>query len=315
MKHSRRGMTLVELLVVISIIGMLLALLLPAIQASRESGRRNTCLNNLKQLSLAMQLHETAQRRFPAGGWGFGWVGDPDRGSGPEQPGCWIFSLLPYLERPDLARMGRGLPPAQKQVAITELCQRAQAIFQCPSRRALDLYPFQLPFPPVNVNIVAAVAKSDYAVNGGDLLIGSGMGPASLAQGDSASYVWPDFSQATGVSYLRSMVTLAHIKDGTSLTYLLGEKRVASDGYDPGDDQSMYAGYDSDNTRWTSVAFAPRQDGNQALMERFGSSHADSFHMSFCDGSARSIRYDISPEVHRRLGNRQDQRLVDDKDF
>jgi prepilin-type N-terminal cleavage/methylation domain-containing protein len=86
--NHRRAVTLMELLVVISIIGMLMALLLPAVQASRESARRTVCQNNLKEIGLANLNHESALARFPTGGWGFAWMGDPDRGTGKSQPAC-----------------------------------------------------------------------------------------------------------------------------------------------------------------------------------------------------------------------------------
>ena len=75
-----RGFTLVELLVVIAIIGVLVALLLPAVQAAREAARRNECANNLRQLALACLLHEEQLGYFPSGGWGNRCLGDSSRG-------------------------------------------------------------------------------------------------------------------------------------------------------------------------------------------------------------------------------------------
>ena len=101
---SRAGFTLVELLVVIAIIGILVGLLLPAVQAARESGRRASCLNNLKQIGLATTQYETSQRQYPQN-WGVvNSVGQDSNGQttndgGPTSLGMsWLTALLPYLE-------------------------------------------------------------------------------------------------------------------------------------------------------------------------------------------------------------------------
>src|SRR5215471_7024511 len=103
-----RAFTLVELLVVIAIIGILVALLLPAIQAAREAARRSECQNHLKQLSLGCHLHVDAHGFFPTVGWGYKWVGDPALGFNVGQPGGWHYSVLPFIEETALHDMAAG---------------------------------------------------------------------------------------------------------------------------------------------------------------------------------------------------------------
>ena len=105
----RPAFTLVELLVVITIIGILIALLLPAVQAAREAARLAQCRNNLKQLALGCMTHESITKRFPSDGWGFSWVGDADLGNDWRQPGGWLYNVLPYIEQQALHDLGGGL--------------------------------------------------------------------------------------------------------------------------------------------------------------------------------------------------------------
>ncbi len=96
-RRTRRGFTLIELLVVITIIGMLVAMLLPAVQAAREAGRRATCMNNQRQLGLAMLNYESARRSFPAYRHSIGKYPD-----GSPIWASWLVPLFPHLERNDL---------------------------------------------------------------------------------------------------------------------------------------------------------------------------------------------------------------------
>ncbi len=313
--RNRLGMTLMELLVVISLIGMLLALLLPAVQASRESARMNSCKNNLRQVGLALLNHESATQRFPSGGWGYQWYADPDRGTGLAQPGGWPFSTLAYLERTDLSRHGAGETGQAKREALAAASGTPVSVFFCPTRRTPGVYPFDVQLPPRNTAPMRAAAKIDYAINGGDYLLRSGGGPPSYEKADDPNYNWPDSSKGTGVCYFHAVVMLAQIRDGTSQTYLVGEKNVAQGVNDRGDDQSFLVGYDLDNTRWTKPPWTPLPDGSEPAYERFGSAHPTGCQFVFCDGSVKEISYSIDAQVHRRLGNRQDGIPIDGTAF
>ena len=128
----RRGFTLVELLVVITIIGVLIALLLPAVQSAREAARQTQCQNNLKQLALAIDQHVTATGRYPSNGWGHTYIGDADRGSDDKQPGGWIYNVLPYLEQQGLRDVGQGLDPTAKSQAMLAVVQTPLSIVRMP---------------------------------------------------------------------------------------------------------------------------------------------------------------------------------------
>ncbi len=294
---GRTGVTIIELLVVTAIIGMLAALILPAVQSAREAARRTECRNHLRQIGLAVHNLESTTGRLPSNGWGWGWVGEPDRGSGPSQPGGWIYQLLPYTDSTAVLSL-----PKER------LVQTPVRLFVCPSRRSpaptetlamLNLR--NAPWTPVS-------AKTDYAVNEGDYITDTPEGPASLPEGDNPNYPWTDVSHATGVCYLRSQLGLGDILDGTSNTYLAGEKYVSREHYntagDPGHDQSLYTGVDLDIARWTHVR--PRQDAAELHPRSFGSIHAGGCHFLFCDGSIRLVSYHADTSVHRQLGARAD---------
>ena len=146
-RTSSRGIrhaafTLVELLVVIAIIGILIALLLPAIQAVREAARRTQCMNNLKELSLGFLNHESTQHFLPTGGWGYHWVGVPDQGFGVNQPGGWPYNILPYIEQGSIRRLGSGQAAGSNELAnaLATAITTPMSLFNCPARRPAALY-------------------------------------------------------------------------------------------------------------------------------------------------------------------------------
>lgn len=320
---TRSGMTLVELLVVIMIIAILLALLLPAVQMARSMARTAECRNNLRQLSLAVALHEESLEHYPAGGWGWRWIGDPDRGFGRRQPGGWIYNILPYLDLQEVRDIGLGLPEDEKREALVELAGTQISNMNCPVRRQPGPYP-HVRAPLVNAGRITMDARTDYAMNGGDYPIGVAIGPRAY---DDPNFEWPDTTKATGIGHVASTVTSQDILDGLGNTYLLGEKYLNveeyTDGTRGGDDFSIYQGFDHDIYRFTGarwqgaqIALQPipdfiRPEPEQLTTDSFGSAHPDIVNMAFCDGSVRSIRFSIDPEVHRRLGNRKDQLVVD----
>jgi prepilin-type processing-associated H-X9-DG protein len=316
---KRSGVSVVELFVTLAILAIAFGLLLPALQAAREAARRTTCKNHLKQLSQAMLQHEQAFYYFPSNGWSYNWVGEPGRGSGRRQPGSWAYSLLPRLGRADLHQLGAGQSDAARRAAANILVQSSLDVFNCPSRRAVGLSIYDPKFVPVNCDLISLVAKSDYAVNAGDDGYQAEAGPSSLAAGDDPTYPWPDNGRFTGISFQRSEVGFRQVSDGATYTYMLGEKYMslegAAGGLDPGDDQSMFAGFNYDVGRWSLPGMPPTRDSNAPGFWRFGSAHPKTCQFAFCDGSVREISFWIDDEVSRGFANRRDRKSVNDDQF
>jgi prepilin-type N-terminal cleavage/methylation domain-containing protein/prepilin-type processing-associated H-X9-DG protein len=269
-QRSRDAFTLVELLVVIAIIGILVALLLPAIQAAREAARRSQCKNNLRQIALACLNHESTHKIFPYGGWSFGWMGDPDRGYGPQQPGGWIYAAAPYLEEGAVFNLGKGMSFNDKKVELAKQMAAVVPVFNCPSRRsglnqpALDLAGLYIDGGKAqnlrNANVPATLAKTDYVANGGlnydDGAGGTGAPDVDCLQssdidGNSLPGTYPDcnwhiggkgpnggrfraeyWSKFDGIVGWRTAARMRQITDGASQTVLVGEKSLQPRLYD-----------------------------------------------------------------------------------
>jgi prepilin-type N-terminal cleavage/methylation domain-containing protein/prepilin-type processing-associated H-X9-DG protein len=327
------GFTLVELLVVITIIGVLIALLLPAVQAAREAARQAECRNHLKQFALACLHHEEMHGFYPTGGWGWAWEGDPDLGCDVNQPGGGIFNVLPYLELQALHDIGAGTTWNQKLLSRATLCSTPISTMNCPTRRRSVLYPYYAVPANVKFNMIPPapmLARGDYAFNAGSQNYSQVYtGPPSLADGDSPSYAWPDVSNCTGISFQRSKIRVAQVTDGTSNTYLVGEKYLDpdyyADGIDGADNSNLFTGFENDNYRDTyynasspAASMVPLQDTSGVTYHDpcpFGSAHAVGLNMAFCDGSVRTINYSIDALVHSYLGNRADGVPIDAKKF
>ena len=145
--------------------------------------------------------------------------------------------------------------------------------------------------------------------------------PLGYALLDNASlFQFPSEKRQTGINFLGAEISIKKILDGTSKVYMVGEKYVNADKYEPsgsdstddgGDNASCYQGYDWDVNRWATVAWPAIQDrpGFDAY-QGFGSAHAGVWHAAFCDGSVHGIPYDIETAVHMQLANRFDGNAV-----
>jgi len=339
----------VELLVVITIIGILIALLLPAVQAARETARRLQCSNNLKQLATAGLEFEAACGHLPPDGWGYNWIGDPDHGRDWKQPGAWVYNVLPFIEQQNLHDLQSGLTGAARATAAAQMLSTPLAIINCPTRRPLALYPISASSTPAATassypsgtafhptgsgtigTVPSTVAKSDYAANGGNYYtdpsytgVFGGGGPGDYASGSSPAGLqgWAHLgTYATGVIYAASQIPLAQVTDGASNTYLMGEKYLDPDNYytglDPGDNEDAYTGDNEDLQRLggpvTNGVTGPKQDtSGQQVQHDFGSAHNSGFGMVMCDGSVHIVSFNIDLITHGLLANRADGIPID----
>jgi prepilin-type N-terminal cleavage/methylation domain-containing protein/prepilin-type processing-associated H-X9-DG protein len=255
--HKKRGFTLIELLVVIAIIAVLIALLLPAVQSAREAARRIQCVNNLKQMGLALHNYHSAEnvivtgRIFSIGTYANG----NGQCSGNVLSGCqdtpWFVLLLPYYEQSTVSNafnftLGSsgpllgpsGLPLgllANSTVTSTKL-----SMFQCPSDRDT---PFTWP-APYNT-LLAPDTRGNYAVNWGNTQYDQGLQTTNFPAGTTLPMPFP----------LTKSVSFAAVTDGLSNSVFLSEV-LKGNNYDlRGDVWSSNASAGSFNTRFTPNGF------------------------------------------------------------
>lgn len=306
--NKRIAFTLVELLATVAIIGLLIALLLPAVQAARESARRLQCGNNLKQMALAITGFEMANGIFPPGG------GESDAsGSQMDQPYyTWLYWILPQLD-------GKTVFDATWDV----VARTPIPSFHCPSRRAPTVY-------PTGNATWGLVAKTDYVgCRGTKKSLGGGQQEyhdgtivcRTCVEGDPAGFICP---RCRGPSPRMLAVKAAQIRDGLSSTVTIGEKQTtlwvpysnATQTAISLDENEPYAmpGCDLEAVRHMGRFAVPAPDGGASgtisAGTVFGSRHPGVFGVALADGAVRFLSYDASIQLLEYLAGRDDRQPV-----
>jgi prepilin-type N-terminal cleavage/methylation domain-containing protein/prepilin-type processing-associated H-X9-DG protein len=307
-KRKRTAFTLVELLVVIAIIGVLVALLLPAVQAARESARRAQCLNNFKQTGDAMHNYLAARKVFPPGTnmWtqGVACSVPPDKKAPSFISFSWGAFILPYLEQ----------VPVYQQLDFTEVPENNYARGANYKAAASKIDVYLCPSDTQGFELVGCCSDNTNAS-----LESEDMGKTNMAGiADSKNWMclWDDWPSGwatpygDGVLYQHSKVSPAHITDGTSNTLMVGEVI----GYEQGSHSAYW---------WTSWNVLDTINGinlplrvpPRGLFEQpetgFASYHIGGAHFLFCDGSATFINDTIDQKVLTALTTRNGDDIAD----
>ena len=296
------GFTLVELLVVIAIIGILVALLLPAIQAAREAARRTQCVNNLKQISLAVQNFHDQKKCVP-----------PARYR--DKHVAWWAYIMPHLEASqeyDLWNFDKWYTdPVNK---------RARTVFVpayfCPSRRGSSGEGLLAPASVASI-YNAQGSTGDYAGNYGIRISGPLATPdpqtGSAIVDDFGVIVTPKCFDRSICEKMKSYIAYKHITDGLSKTFLVGEKQVPVSQYGivASPDDSIYEGdFVSNHSRAAGQLYPPAPSGDYEgdgsagrpyWGNLFGSRHPGVTQFTFCDGSVRAVPVDIDLLVYEAM--------------
>ena len=276
--------TLIELLVVIAIIGILIGLLLPAVQSVRESSRRASCQNNLKQIGLACLNHHDEHKVFPSGGKDFATPPTYINGrpaTGTSQEAGWGFQILPYIEQKSVWE-GRGSNDDLDR--IVQAVGALQTWAFCPSRRSPQRITYSDPYYLGGVEMAHGLC--DYA--GSDL-------------------------EDNGAVRRQRPVAIHEVLDGASSTILIGEKRLnlrPLGSWQEDDNEGYTSGWDEDVMRTSKRPPQPDYQGDGKGDELFGSSHAGGVNFVLADGSVHFIGYEIESAVFTAYCNKNDRIAV-----
>jgi prepilin-type N-terminal cleavage/methylation domain-containing protein/prepilin-type processing-associated H-X9-DG protein len=316
----RAGFTLVELLVVIAIIGVLVALLLPAVQSAREAARRSSCANNLKQMGLGAQNFTDIKGFLPPSR-----VDQYNPASGDTFDGVtWAVLMLPYIEQQSYYQLW----DETKSYTVHPQSTTRQAVptYFCPSRRR--------PTAAFS-NDTPSGGLTDIASCGGrgpnDNVPATGV-PNQYAHGAMICAQWALDSTNTRLLSWKGLVRIANVTDGTSNTILMGEKQVRRMNaagtnrlvWGTADDRSVYTDGNLNNSR--RFAGIDAKTGDQYKLDgftsaesvqgvdnqAFGSLHSSAVQFVFCDGSVRAINKQINLTTLGNLAERDDGNVIGD---
>ena len=347
--HPPRAFTLIELLVVIGIIGVLVGLLMPAVQAAREAARRTDCANRIRQLALATHMHHDVVGYFPPARYEARPDGDDGDNCGIGNP-TWLARVMPFIEQVELGTRWDFRRPWHEHDELVRTT--VPDIFLCPSRRSgtrpigrRELRTEQSggwgslpcgcpipPLPPTMENTLVDGALCDYAGNHGDLSPGSTGAPTDFYYGGNGTgviiSVRPMCDDGIAIAPA-DRIRMASVTDGTSSTFLFGEKFIPpveltqfpydSPAYDgdhlPASCRLAGPGLRLANSPSKIITdpFAPDLGPLDVTAGTFsfGSWHPAGVHFALTDGSTRMLNPSVDTKLLGSLANRRDARVVE----